>query len=100
MGDNATAGNKMVDFALSKPGAKKVAIIGHTDQWGTAYRKATTARLKEHGFTRVVDVILERGQKDAAEQVQKIKAAAPDAVLALLYQEEMVDIFAKLTSRD
>ena len=84
-----TAGNTMVDFALSKPGAKKVAIIGHTDQWGTAYRTATTARLKENGLTPVIDVILERGEKDVSEHVRKIKEAAPDAVMALLYPDEM-----------
>jgi branched-chain amino acid transport system substrate-binding protein len=84
-----TAGNKMVDFALSKPGVKKVAIVGHTDQWGSAYRTATTARLKANGLTPVIDEILERGEKDVAEHVRKIKEAKPDAVMALLYPDEM-----------
>jgi branched-chain amino acid transport system substrate-binding protein len=79
----------MVDFALSKPGAKKVAIIGHTDVWGSAYRTATMGRLKELGVTPVVTATLERGQENATEQVRTIKEAAPDVVLALLYQEEM-----------
>jgi branched-chain amino acid transport system substrate-binding protein len=83
------AGGKMVDFALSKPGAKRIAIIGHTDEWGSAYRAATIGKLKEHKLAPVVVATLERGQKDAAEQVKAIKEAAPDAVLALLYQEEM-----------
>jgi branched-chain amino acid transport system substrate-binding protein len=84
-----TAGNKMVDFALSKPGVKRVAIVGHTDQWGSAYRAATTARLKENGLTPVIDEVLERGEKDVSEHVRKIKEAKPDAVMALLYPDEM-----------
>jgi branched-chain amino acid transport system substrate-binding protein len=84
-----TAGDTMVDFALSKPGAKRIAIIGHTDAWGSAYRAATTARLKERGLTPVIDEILERGEKDVSEHVRKIKEANPDAVMALLYPDEM-----------
>ncbi len=84
-----TAGAQMVEFALSKPGASRIAIIGHTDAWGRAYFEATTARLKEHGLTPVVVRTFERGDTDAAAHVAAIKEAAPDAALALLYPNEM-----------
>ena len=82
-------GEQMVEFALTKPGAKRIAIVGHTDEWGTAYRNATVGKLKERGLAPIVVTALERGEKDASSQVRTIKAAAPDAVLALLYPDEM-----------
>ena len=85
-----TAGAKMVAFALSKPDAKRIAIVRHTDEWGRAYSTATIAALKEHGMSPVVVTTLERGEKDAVSQVREIKQSAPDAVLALLYPDEMV----------
>lgn len=30
----ATVASAMVDFALSKPDARRVAIISHSDEWG------------------------------------------------------------------
>ena len=84
-----TVGEQMIDFALTKPGAKRVAIIGHTDQWGISYRTASINRLKARGLEPVVVLAFERGDKDATSQVSAIKASEPDAVMALLYPDEM-----------
>ena len=46
------AGRQMADFAVSKPGAKRIAIIRHSDEWGTTYSKAAIERLKELGIER------------------------------------------------
>jgi branched-chain amino acid transport system substrate-binding protein len=84
----AVAGRQMADFAVTKPGAKKFAIIRHSDEWGTIYSKAATDRLKELGIEPVLVANFERGETDATSQVLSIKEAAPDVVLAFLYPAE------------
>jgi branched-chain amino acid transport system substrate-binding protein len=82
------AGRQMAEFAVSKPGAKKIAIIRHSDEWGTTYSKAAIERLKELGIEPAAVVNFDRGQTDATSQVLAIKQAAPDVVLAFLYPAE------------
>jgi branched-chain amino acid transport system substrate-binding protein len=84
-----TAGEQMAEFALSKPGARKFAIVAHSDEWGTIYAKAAIDKLKERGITPVIKVALERGATDATSQVLAIKQEAPDVVLAFLYPAEL-----------
>ena len=84
----AVAGRQMADFAVTKPGAKKFAIIRHSDEWGTIYSKAAIDRLKELGIEPAVVANFERGETDATSQVLSIKEAAPDVVLAFLYPAE------------
>ncbi len=80
---------QMAEFALSKTGAKKIAIIRHSDEWGTAFSEPAIARLKERGITPVAIEALERGGTDATSQVLAIKKASPDVVLAVLYPAEL-----------
>jgi branched-chain amino acid transport system substrate-binding protein len=82
------AGEQMVEFALTKPGAKRFAIIRHSDEFGTIYAKAAIDRLKEHGIEPVIISALERGETGATAQALAIKEAAPDVVLAFLYPTE------------
>ncbi len=84
-----TAGAGMANFALSKPGAKKIAVIRHSDEWGMAYSGAGIARLKERGIEPVIITSFERGQTDATSQVLAIKQTQPDVVLAFLYPVEI-----------
>jgi branched-chain amino acid transport system substrate-binding protein len=84
-----TVAEEMVEFALTKPGAKKIAIISHSDEWGSVHLKAAVAKLKEHGLEPVATAALERGGTDATAQVLTIKRDAPDAVLAILYPAEL-----------
>ncbi len=84
-----TAGSEMAAFALSKPGAKKIAIVAHSDEWGTIYSKAAIEKLREIDIEPVINVALERGATDATTQVLSIKEKAPDAVLAFLFPAEL-----------
>jgi branched-chain amino acid transport system substrate-binding protein len=81
--------DQMVEFALSKPGAKRIAIVRHTDEWGTSYFEPAIAALKARGLDPVHVANFERGSTDATAQVLAIKNAEPDAVLAFLYPTEI-----------
>ncbi len=85
----ATVANAMVDFALSRQGAKRIAIISHSDEWGKSHLEPALARLKAKGLESVETVYLERGQADATSQVLRLRAAKPDFVLAVLYPPEL-----------
>ncbi|ALM82765.1 ABC transporter substrate-binding protein [Bordetella sp. N] len=85
----ATVANSMVDFALSKPGAKRIAIISHSDEWGKSHIEPAIAALKAKGIEPVETVYLERGSTDATSQLLRLRAAKPDAVLAILYPPEL-----------
>lgn len=85
----ATVAHAMVDFALTKPGAKRIAIISHSDEWGKSHIAPALAQLKAKGLEPVETVYLERGQVDATSQVLRLKAAKPDFVLANLYPPEL-----------
>jgi branched-chain amino acid transport system substrate-binding protein len=80
---------QMVEFALSKPGAKKIAIIRHSDEWASGYFEAAVPELAKHGLTPVKVEAFERGMTDSTAQVLSLKQAAPDVVLALLYPAEI-----------
>jgi branched-chain amino acid transport system substrate-binding protein len=79
----------MVEFALSKPDAKRIAIISHSDEWGKSHLEPALASLKAHGLEPVETVYFERGAIDSTSQTLKIRAARPDAVLAILYPAEL-----------
>jgi branched-chain amino acid transport system substrate-binding protein len=80
---------QMVDFAMSKPGTKKIAIISHTDEWGKSNSAVSAEYLKQkYNLDVVANLTMERGSLDATPQVLRLKAAAPDFVLAMLYPAE------------
>ncbi len=85
----ATMGRTMVDFAMTKPGAKRIAVISHSDDWGKSGHDPALDELKtKFGLTPVADVTFERGSINATPQVLQIKNAKPDFVLAFLYPAE------------
>jgi branched-chain amino acid transport system substrate-binding protein len=78
--------HSMADFAMSKPGAKRVAVIKHTDEWGMNFYDPLLAHLKKkYNVTPVVDVTIERGITDATPQVLRIKQEKPDVIIAVTY---------------
>ena len=80
---------QMADFAMSKPGAKKIAIISHTDEWGTTNTNVAVKHLKEkYNVDVVANLAIERGSADATPQILQLRRAQPDAVLAMLYPAE------------
>ena len=85
----ATVAEAMVNFASTKPGTKRVAIISHSDDWGKSHLDPQLAKLKAAGIEAVEIAHLERGQVDATSQVLRIKNAKPDFVIANLYPPEL-----------
>ena len=95
----ATMGRTMVDFALTKPGAKRIAVISHSDDWGKSGHDPALDELKtKFNLTPVADVAFERGSINATPQVLQIKNANPDFVLAFLYPAEFT-IFLRESSK-
>lgn len=79
----------MVDFAMSIPGAKRVGIIRHTDEWASAIYKPMINYMKtKYKITPVCDVVTERGVADVTPQVLKLKNAKVDVVLTPIYVAE------------
>jgi branched-chain amino acid transport system substrate-binding protein len=85
----ATMARTMVDFAMTKPGAKRIAVISHSDEWGKSGHDPALVELKtKFDLAPVADVTFERGSINATPQVLQIKNANPDFVLAFLYPAE------------
>jgi branched-chain amino acid transport system substrate-binding protein len=78
----------MLSFAKSIPGAKKLAIVRHANEWADAKFKKIDEGYKAAGFELVADVQLEAKATDATSAVLKIKAANPDVTMFLLYPGE------------
>ncbi len=80
----------MVDFAMSKPGTTKIAVVSHSDDWGKSNRDPAVAYLKsKYKFDPVLDLSMERGTSDATPQVLQLRQAKPDFILAMLYPAEV-----------
>ena len=95
----AVMGRTMVDFAMTKPGARRIAIISHSDEWGKSGHDPAVAELKtKYQLAPVADVTFERGSINATPQVLQIKNAHPDFVLAFLYPAEFA-IFLRDSSK-
>lgn len=84
-----TVTHTMLDFALSKPGAKRIAIISHSDEWGKSHINPLLEYMKSKGIEPVESVWLERGSTSATSQLLKLRNAKPDVVLAILYPPEL-----------
>lgn len=85
----STVTRTMLDFALSKPDAKRIAIISHSDEWGKSHINPLLEYMKSKGIEPVESVWLERGSTSATSQLLKLRGAKPDAVLAILYPPEL-----------
>jgi branched-chain amino acid transport system substrate-binding protein len=84
------SGEAMAAFAMSKPGVTKVAIIEHSNDWAHGYCDPATAYVKSDGGTIVTVATMESGATDATPQVLQIKASGAQAVMACLYQPELI----------
>src|SRR6476620_10628865 len=78
-GDSAV----MLNFAKTIPGAKRLAVVRHVNEWADAKYKKVEEGYKAAGFELVADVQLEAKATDATSAVLKIKAANPDATVFL-----------------
>jgi branched-chain amino acid transport system substrate-binding protein len=78
-----------VDFAMSVPNVKRVAVIGHRDAWGLAKIEPAIKRLKEqYNLEPVANEVLNRDANDSTAQILRLKAARPDVVILVLYIKE------------
>ena len=83
-------GSTMGRFVMSKPNAKRIAVITHTNDWAKSYCDPAIDVIKKEGGEIVLDVALERGQTDSTAQVLKLRQAKPDFILGCLYEAETV----------
>jgi branched-chain amino acid transport system substrate-binding protein len=83
------AGASIVDFLLSNPKVKKIAIVSHSNEWGQGYKTPQVEYLKEkHNMKPFLDLAMERGSTDATPQVLQIKSSGADAIILNLYEAE------------
>lgn len=83
-------GRAMVRFAASKPEAKKIAVISHSNEWAKGYYDGAIEQMKEtYGAPPVLDLTMERQSTNATPQILKLREASPDVVIAILYPAEM-----------
>lgn len=84
------SGLTMGKFIMTKPGAKKIAIVAHTNDWARGYCDPAKDYIESQGAEIVLDTAMERGSTDATAQVLQIKSQNVDGVLGCLYQPELV----------
>ncbi len=84
------SGVTMGKFIMTKPNAKKVALVAHTNDWARGYCDPAKEYIEAHGGEVVLDTAMERGSTDATAQVLQIKSKGVDGVLGCLYQPELV----------
>ena len=90
------SGRARARFALSKPNAKKIVLVAHTNDWAKGYCDPATAALKEQGVEPIMSLALERGSTDATAQSLRIKGSGADFVLGCLYEAELAILLRDL----
>ncbi|SDS56160.1 ABC transporter substrate-binding protein [Bradyrhizobium canariense] len=79
----------LVNFAMSRPDTKRLAIISHPDDWGKSQLDPAIQLLKDkYKIEFVENVTMERGATDITPQILKLRASKPDVVLSFLYPTE------------
>jgi branched-chain amino acid transport system substrate-binding protein len=84
-----TIADTLVNFAFTKPGVKKIALVTQPDEGPNSKIRAAREKLKAMGIEPVADITLEKGATDATAQVKELKAKAPDVILVSLYPTEI-----------
>jgi branched-chain amino acid transport system substrate-binding protein len=79
----------LVNFAMSRPDTKRLAIISHPDDWGKSQLDPAVKLLKDkYHMDFVENVTMDRGATDITPQILKLRAAKPDVVVSFLYPTE------------
>jgi len=71
----------MAEFAVSKLGAKRVAIFYKNDQFGKDQSDGAIAELKKHNLTPVAEASYVPSDVDVSAQAVALKGANPDVVI-------------------
>jgi branched-chain amino acid transport system substrate-binding protein len=83
------AGASIVDFLLSNPAIKKIALVSHSNEWGQSYKNPQLEHMKKkYSMMPILDLAMERGSTDATPQVLQIRSSGADAVIVNLYEAE------------
>lgn len=81
-----TMARDMIDFAMTRPGKPRIALISQTDEWGKSGHDPAVKELETKFHIKpVADVTLNRGSIDATAQVLKLRAAHPSFIITFLY---------------
>jgi branched-chain amino acid transport system substrate-binding protein len=86
---SATVSESIVEFALTKPGASRIAIVTQPETGPQAQFQGALAKLKEHNLAPVETIVLSNNVQDATKEASALKDKSPDAVLAILYPAEL-----------
>ena len=78
---SAEIGESMTDFAVTKLGAKRVAIFFQNDQFGKDQRDGAVEALKNHNLQSVAEASYVPSDVDVSAQVVALQQANPDAVI-------------------
>lgn len=82
-------GVTILEFLLSRPGTKRLALVAHPDEWARSKLEKGLLLLKEkYRLDLVANETMDRGAMDATPQILRIKEAKPDAVLTFIYPAE------------
>jgi branched-chain amino acid transport system substrate-binding protein len=80
--DDYGLSDKMVDFTVNELGKKKLAIIRTSDPYGKRGADGVRAHAPKYGATVVMEEVCEAKDTDMTPQMQRIKSAKPDAIIA------------------
>jgi len=84
-----TIGATIVEFALSKPGVKSIAIVTQSDEGPYSKIRVAQQKLDSLNITPVATIMLKKGLTDATEEAKALKAKSPDIILASLFPQEL-----------
>jgi branched-chain amino acid transport system substrate-binding protein len=83
-------GRTLIDFAMSKPGATKIAFVSHSDDWGKSNRDPAVAYLKsKYKLEPALDLTMERGSSDATPQILRIRNSGAQMIVLMMYPAEV-----------
>lgn len=78
-----------VEFIMSKPGTKRLAMVKHPDEWAKSKMEEGLELLKKkYGLDLVANETMDKGAHDATAQILRIKDAKPDAVFLVIFPAE------------
>lgn len=84
------AGRTLIDFAMSKPGTTKIAVVSHSDDWGKTNREPVLAYMKsKYKVDPVLDLSMERSSTDATPQILRLRNSGAQFIVMLMYPAEV-----------
>ncbi len=77
---------EMIDFAMTKAGTDKIAIITQTDDWGKSYHDPALEYLQsKYHIKPILDVQMANNAMDATSQTLQLRNSGAQFILAMLY---------------